>query len=54
MSFAWLQNAIDWCKDQLKDWGFTGKEATIIFVGLDNAGKTTLLRLLAEDKVNLY
>ena len=55
MSFAWFQNTIDWCKDQLKEWGFTSKEATIIIVGLENTGKTTLYRMLIDRKeVNLH
>ena len=54
MSFglSWLWNSIDWIQDQLKSWNFVNKEATIIFVGLDNAGKTSLLTLLSKEIIS--
>ena len=42
--FNWFYKALGWI-------GFAGKEATIIFLGLDNAGKTTLLHMLRDNKV---
>jgi len=34
---------IDWLWSLLYEWGFFQKKATILLVGLDNAGKTSLL-----------
>ena len=43
--FVWeyLKSAFDW-------FGFFQKSANIIFLGLDNAGKTTMLYMLQSDK----
>ena len=43
--FIWdyIKSAFDWL-------GFYQKSANIIFLGLDNAGKTTLLCMLQQDK----
>lgn len=40
---GYFNSALEWL-------GFFQKNANIIFLGLDNAGKTTLLYMLQEDK----
>eukprot|EP00485_Elphidium_margaritaceum_P007339 CAMPEP_0202685816 /NCGR_PEP_ID=MMETSP1385-20130828/1661_1 /ASSEMBLY_ACC=CAM_ASM_000861 /TAXON_ID=933848 /ORGANISM="Elphidium margaritaceum" /LENGTH=191 /DNA_ID=CAMNT_0049340269 /DNA_START=98 /DNA_END=673 /DNA_ORIENTATION=+ len=48
MSFLW-----NWVYKALNYIGLANKDATILFLGLDNAGKTTLLRLLRDNKVDV-
>jgi len=51
----WL---LDWLKDQITSvlaaLGLLNKEADIILIGLDNAGKTTLLNRLVRDVFEMY
>lgn len=49
MSSGWLDWIWDWF-NQL----FGGKKARILFLGLDNAGKTTLMHMLRDNKVVLH
>eukprot|EP00494_Astrolonche_serrata_P030943 UN31211 len=42
-----LWNALSWL-------GLTSKEARILFLGLDNAGKTTLLHMMRDGKVDIH
>mgnify|MGYP000856842999 CR=1 FL=1 len=54
MIMDWWTGLSEWYQLILKRLGFAAKEASLVVVGLDNAGKTTLLHRLCTGKVRNF
>lgn len=46
-----MSAVLDFFKNMLMSLGFFKKNAKIVFLGLDNAGKSTLLTYLSTDRI---
>eukprot|EP00002_Diphylleia_rotans_P015759 TRINITY_DN304_c0_g2_i8.p1 TRINITY_DN304_c0_g2~~TRINITY_DN304_c0_g2_i8.p1 ORF type:complete len:142 (+),score=18.16 TRINITY_DN304_c0_g2_i8:51-476(+) len=52
--FSWFWSLLAWFWSLLRYFGFFRKRARVLLLGLDNAGKTTLLWMLKENRILVY
>eukprot|EP00039_Didymoeca_costata_P009098 m.120478 g.120478 ORF g.120478 m.120478 type:complete len:92 (+) comp14360_c0_seq3:114-389(+) len=49
-----IEEIIQWFRGLLYEWGLANKSGVLAFIGLDNAGKTSLLLRLKDDRISQH